>query len=103
VEQLQGFLSTQTPNLPHSTIGHARKTAHFAAKIEKKLYKQLIAQHREVFEEIRKVKNQIQPEGTVQERVLSLAAFPNYSPFSLIALLYASCNPFAFRLTKITI
>ena len=49
--------------------------------------------HPKVFDEIRDLKYKIQPDGLVQERVLSLASFPGVAPEDLIKLAWEHCEP----------
>ncbi len=93
---LQEYITSETDVLSHTTQGLRRKIAYYLAKAEKKLRKQKRIQHHQLFSDVSTLKNKIQPEGLIQERILSIAAFPFISPEILVQTIKPYCNPLDF-------
>ncbi len=99
MDALQGYIREDiSGTLARSADALSTKTRHFLENLQKKAGKIKRQQHHEPFDNIRGLKRQIQPDGTVQERTLSLASFaPEVSPSALIDFLYQCCNPLEFE------
>lgn len=93
MRMMQHYIDGQTPNLPHAVEGFGRRLEAFMHRTEKKLFRQLELKHKDVFDVFGNVRNRVQPQGLVQERVLNLSAFPDYDPHWLVAQLTEACDP----------
>lgn len=94
IERLhQQIASEISPTLARSGEALKTKTQRFLQNLEKKA--QRVMRHRfpRPFAEIETLKQAIQPDGLVQERILSLASFPEYGPEKLIRLAWEHCQP----------
>ncbi len=100
-EELQTYIETLSPTLPRSVEGQKVKTGHFLETLEKKIHRVIRNQTPEPFAQIDRLKAAIQPEGMVQERVLSLAAFPEINPEHLIQQVWEKCDPLSFTQQQI--
>lgn len=69
------------------------KTARYLKSLEKKALRVMRHKHPRAFDEIKELKFKIQPDGLVQERILSLASFPEFAPEDLIKLAWEHCDP----------
>ena len=83
-EYMGGFM----PTMSRSADAQKTKSQKFFQNTAKKIQRVIRNTQREPFLQIEKLKNQIQPDRIVQERVLSLASFPAHSPHEFIAMLY---------------
>lgn len=96
LSHLQDYITSESSVLSETTRGLSRKMAYYLKKAEKKLIRQKKIQYHHLFSAIREVRNRIQPEGLVQERVLSMAAFPFIAPELLVHILKPYCDPLDF-------
>lgn len=101
IEGVQGFINTQTPTLPNKMEGFKKKALYYLNKAEKSLFKQIELQQKDVFMTFENTKNKVQPDNAVQERVLNMAAFPDFPPSELIDIIKTACNPLSFEHTHI--
>ncbi|MEZ4827028.1 MAG: bacillithiol biosynthesis cysteine-adding enzyme BshC [Bacteroidia bacterium] len=85
-----------SPTLPRSVEGQKVKMERFVANLEKKIHRVKRADNAAIFSRIESAKLAIQPEGLVQERILSLAAFPDATPEKIIAAAWEACSPLDF-------
>ncbi|MEL6649180.1 MAG: bacillithiol biosynthesis BshC, partial [Bacteroidota bacterium] len=69
------------------------KTARYLQNLEKKAHRVKRHQQPKDFKELKELKEQVQPDGLVQERILSLGSFPKVAPERLIQLAWEHCNP----------
>jgi bacillithiol biosynthesis cysteine-adding enzyme BshC len=86
--QLEQYIGQFSDTLPRSVVGQQVQTEKFLDNLEKKLHRVLRQLHAQPFREIESLTAAIYPEGKVQERVLSLAAFPELSPGEFVARVY---------------
>ncbi len=94
-QQYQGlktYIQTFSSTLPLSVESQLSKNRKFFTRLKKKVEKVIIQTHSE-FKEVAVLKEAIQPDRMKQERILSLAAFPESSPQELISQLYEHCQP----------
>ncbi len=87
-DELESYIGQYSDTLPRSVIGQRVQTEKFLDNLEKKLHKVLRQLHAQPFNEIDAIKAAVQPEGAVQERVLSLAAFPDLDPAAFVARIF---------------
>lgn len=86
--ELETYIAQFSDTLPRSVIGQQVQTQKFLDNLEKKLQRVLRQDHAQPFNEIETLKAAINPDGKVQERVLSLAAFPGMSPEAFVARIF---------------
>ncbi|MEO1447883.1 MAG: bacillithiol biosynthesis BshC [Bacteroidota bacterium] len=97
VKKLHAYIGSEiSETLARSGDALHTKTERFLQTLLKKAQRVKRHDHREPFEEIAALKQAIQPDGTVQERVLSLASFPAYQPEQLLDVIYEACDPLNF-------
>ena len=87
-DELESYIGQYSDTLPRSVIGQRVQTEKFLDNLEKKLHKVLRQLHAQPFNEIDTIKAAVQPDGAVQERVLSLAAFPDLDPSEFVARIF---------------
>lgn len=92
MEALGNYIQTFSQTLPRAVIGQKVKNQAFLDNLQKKLERVIREQH-PVFSTMRDLKNTIQPDGQVQERILSLASFPYTDPYRLIEKIGKACKP----------
>ena len=99
LDALEGYVKTDvSATLARSADALSTKTRHFLENLEKKAGKIKREQHREPFDQIRALKQQIEPDGLVQERTLSLASFAEWIPVDdFIAFLYREGDPLSLE------
>ena len=102
LSRLESYIQTFSQTLPRSVEGHKVKSQRFFQRLEKKLEKSIMQGHPE-FRELAALKEIIQPDRVRQERVLSLASFPNYSPQDLIKQIFESCQPLNYSPRIVTL
>lgn len=90
---LQKMLAEMDPTLGKSWAGEIAKLAKRLDRIKKKVHKSLRNKHSRVFREIKELKTEVQPSGSVQERVLNFTTF-DIEPAALLNLIYQHCHPF---------
>jgi hypothetical protein len=95
-EKMEQYIQEFSATLPRSVKGQEVKTARFLKNLRKKMHRVIRHNHPKPFNEIGKLKLQIQPEGMVQERTLGLGSFPEVQPDELIALFWAHIEPLDF-------
>ena len=100
--KLESYIQTYSQTLPRSVEGHKVKSQRFFERLEKKLEKSIMQGYPE-FRELAALKEIIQPDRLRQERVLSLASFPGYSPQDLIKQIFESCQPLNYTPRIITL
>ncbi len=94
LEALHGYIETDiAATLARSLEALQVKNRKYLANVEKKIYRVLRSQHPKPFRALEDLKNKVQPDGFVQERVLSLASFPDVSPEKLVEILLKVNNP----------
>ena len=98
---LQAGIEKISPTLPRSVEGQKVKTGHFLENLQKKIYRVIRNQQPAPFAKIEGLKEKIQPDGLVQERVLSLGAFPKVDPSAIIQQIWANCDPLSFTQQEI--
>lgn len=96
-DTLQEYISTQSDTLPRSVVGQQVKTARFFKNMEKKMHRLKRDQNREPFQAIQRLKMAVNPDGTVQERVLGIASFKEIDPEDLIRRIYDAVDPVSFQ------
>ncbi len=98
LEALEHYISTEiSPTLSRSVEALKAKNLRYLSNLEKKIGRVIRSDRPAPFREIERIKNAVQPDGFVQERTLSLAAFPGHSPHNLVALIMAHCRPLDFQ------
>lgn len=96
IEQAEAYAKQIDENFGNSFRYFANETISRYAKAEKKLKKKIIQQNPAIFQTARKLKLSVQPDNSVQERVLSLAAFAEVDFDKMFRLLYAETNPLGY-------
>ncbi|RMG58790.1 MAG: bacillithiol biosynthesis BshC [Bacteroidetes bacterium] len=98
VARLEAYIAEQlSPTLARSAKALEVKNARYLSNLHKKAQRVVRHQQPAAFRQIEALKQAIQPDGTVQERVLSLPALaPDYDPADLIAELYPQVDPLDF-------
>lgn len=89
---LESYIQQFSNTLPRSVVGQQVQTEKFFANLEKKLHRVLRQEFSEDFGKIDTLKSTVFPDGKVQERVLSLAAFSDLSPTAFVAAIYPHVN-----------
>lgn len=103
LEDLHAYIHENiSPTLSRSAEALLTKNKKFLQNLKKKAFKEIRNRNPESFRNIEQVKNQIQPEGTVQERTWSLAAFPAIHPATLIDQVKENCQPLNFSHNYLT-
>lgn len=82
--------------LSRSVEAEKVKMNRFIQNLIKKVHRVKRSDNRKLFEQIEGLKNSIEPDRLVQERVLSLLAFPEYSPEQIISVAWDACSPLDF-------
>jgi len=95
-DKMEAYIETLSATLPRSVVGQKVKTQRFIKNTRKKIHRVIRHDHPKQFNEIEQIKEQIQPEGLVQERILGLASFPQWVPAEFIAMLWKKINPLTF-------
>lgn len=104
INQLHQYIGDElSPTLARSGEALHTKTSRFLDTLHKKAQRVQRHKNRQPFEEIHALKQALQPDGTVQERVLSLASFPAYDPGQLLDIIYEACDPLDFNHQFITL
>ncbi|MFK7921059.1 MAG: bacillithiol biosynthesis cysteine-adding enzyme BshC [Bacteroidia bacterium] len=94
IDQLKDIIEGElSPTLARSGEALKVKTARYLKSLEKKAHRVMRHKHPQEFDEIKALKYQVQPDGLVQERILSLASFPGVEPQTLIKLAWEHCDP----------
>lgn len=101
-EELENYIHTISPTLPRSVKGQEIKTRNFFHNLEKKIHRVIKNSHGEFFQ-LAELKQQIQPDGMKQERILSLAAFPECDPGDLIDQIWERCDPLSLKPVFLTL
>ena len=97
IEKLRAYTESQiAETLSRSVDAQKTKMTNFFGNFEKKIHRVIRSSNPAPFKEIDKVKNQIQPDRMVQERVLSLGAFANFQPEEIISAAWNNCSPLDF-------
>ena len=102
-DNLTEYIGTESDTLPRSVVAQQVKTARFFKNMEKKLHRLKRDQNAEPFAEIHRLKMEVNPDGTVQERILGLASFTKHKPEQLLKSIYGHLDPLSFRHTFIEI
>lgn len=92
---LENYVAQYSDTLPRTANALQHKTEAFLNNLEKKLHKAFKARHPQPFHSLRALKQQLQPNQNIQERVLSLAAFAADDTF--IEKLKQHCQPTVFE------
>lgn len=92
-DRLSASLGGLSATLPRSLQALKRKNDHYLANTRKKIGRVVRNLHPESFSKIETLKKSLMPDGLVQERVLSLAAFPDINPHEIIQKAIEVCNP----------
>jgi len=95
LNEMKAYVSDDiSVTLARSSDALTTKTQNYLSNLRKKAGKIKRQNQKEPFTRIKTLKQLIEPEGMVQERVLSLASFGKIIPVEeLIAFLYQSCTP----------
>lgn len=93
IQQIGGYLSEISATLPNSLRALEVKNRRYLENLRKKVQRVVRSNNPAPFAEIDRLKHAIQPDGAVQERVLSLAAFPDRQPDALVRFAYEACQP----------
>jgi len=101
-EALAEYIEPISQTLPRSVKGQQVKNDRFFVNLEKKIHRVIKNSHGE-FNRLRDIKQEIAPDGLKQERILSLAAFPEMSPKDLIKQLWEVCSPLSLEPTFLTL
>lgn len=102
IERLEAYVEQFSSTLPRSIEGHKVKSQRFFQRINKKLQKVIMQKYPE-FNALTELKEKVQPDRLRQERVLSLASFPTYSPEDLIQQIFDSCEPLNYSPRFVTL
>jgi bacillithiol biosynthesis cysteine-adding enzyme BshC len=86
-----------SPTLARSGKALQVKTQRYLQNLEKKAHRVVRHRHPEGFRKLENLKLQVQPDGMVQERVLSLLSFPGHRPEELIRLAWEHCQPLSLE------
>lgn len=98
LEALQNYISNEiSPTLARSVEALKAKNLRYLSNLEKKIGRVIRSDRPASFREIERIKSAVQPDGFVQERTLSMAAFPGHSPHDLVSLIMAHCRPLDFQ------
>ncbi|MEL6672274.1 MAG: bacillithiol biosynthesis cysteine-adding enzyme BshC [Bacteroidota bacterium] len=98
LDQLGAFLADEVdPLMKRSAEALKVKNQHFLKNLNKKVHRVIRHKHPKAFDEIARLKQAIQPDRTVQERMLSLASFPAHAPRQIIDLAWKHCEPLQFQ------
>ena len=85
LQDFQQYISSEiSTTLARSAKALAVKNAKYLGNMRKKAEKVIRSNNPAIFDEISSLKSNIQPDGSVQERVLSVAAFPEYDPREIV-------------------
>ena len=76
--KLNDYVGTLTPQQQHNVKGQLVKNQKFTAQLRKKMAKMILRQHPLTYQPILRLKDRINPEGAVQERLLNPASFMEY-------------------------
>jgi hypothetical protein len=93
---MEKYISAFSETLPRSVKGQEVKTQKFIQNTHKKLHRVIRHNHPKPFNQIEKLKNQVQPEGLVQERTLGLGSFPEIPPVTLLSIIWENIKPLDF-------
>ena len=96
ISEVESYAKSIEENFGNSLRYHYNDTLSALGKLERKLKKNIILKNPAIFEEARKIKLKVQPDNSVQERVLSLAAFDDADFGKMFAALYAQTEPLAY-------
>ncbi|MCB0852374.1 MAG: bacillithiol biosynthesis cysteine-adding enzyme BshC [Bacteroidetes bacterium] len=97
IEALREYTENEiAQTLSRSVDAQKTKMNNFFGNFEKKIHRVIRADNPKIFREIEELKNELQPDRMVQERQLSLGAFPDFSPESIIAEAWKHCSPLDF-------
>ncbi len=77
--------------------GQLVRTRRFLNNLTHKLGTRLARKHPQWSQPIRSIKNKTQPDGTVQERALNVAAFAHNSPENLLQALLLDADPYSSK------
>lgn len=94
--KMEKYIMHFSETLPRSVKGQEVKTQKFIKNTYKKIHRVIRHNDPKPFNQIEKLKNQIQPEGLVQERTLGLGSFPNFQPERLIETIWGNIKPMDF-------
>ena len=103
IDRMVDYLGSMSDTLPRSAVALQVKNARFFKNMEKKIHRLVREQQPEPFEKIRRLKQAVNPDGYVQERILGLASFPDHGPQDLVASIYEKLDPLSFEHTFIQI
>lgn len=95
-EQLAEFLGEIDQSLPELIKPGKLKSESFIKKLRKKVIRVFRRNHPEVFERLESLRNSIQPEGLVQERVLNFKAFSGFTSEEFLELIFENIRLFNF-------
>jgi uncharacterized protein YllA (UPF0747 family) len=80
-----------------NVLGQQARMRKFYGRLQKKLIRRLAQRHPEWAAPAIGLKNAIQPDGTVQERLLNWAAFASRNPHALVQQLLAQLDPLDWK------
>ncbi len=95
-EALDAYIQNFSETLPRSVRGQRAKTINYFIRLRKKIHKVVRHAYPKPFERIEALKQAIQPNRIMQERILSLAAFKDIQPLDFIKIIEPYCDPLDF-------
>ena len=93
IQHIGDYLREISATLPNSLQALEVKNRRYLENLRKKIQRVVRSNTPAPFAEIDRIKQATQPDGAVQERVLSLAAFPDIAPADIVRLAYDACQP----------
>jgi bacillithiol biosynthesis cysteine-adding enzyme BshC len=96
-EKLEDYVSNFSQTLPRSVKGQQVKSRHFLENLYKKIHRVIRHNQPKPFGQIEEIKQQLQPDHTVQERTLGLASFPDFSPQAILELIWDEIEPLEYQ------
>lgn len=96
---VSGTIEDLSPPLATAVKAQSAKTQKIFAKVFKKLKKEIRSRNRSTFESIAAVKNAVQPDHKVQERLLNLAQFADGDTHAFLDFLYSNYSPETYQHT----
>lgn len=102
-DDLDHYINNISQTLPRTIRGQRVKNERFMINLRKKIHRVIRHKFPSYFEQIKDLKQTIQPDRTKQERVLSLMAFQHIEPQEFIRIVASSCTPLDFSPSYIII
>lgn len=93
-DRLHDYVGTLTPQQQRNVSGQLTKNVHFTETLRKKMTKMILRQHPLTYQPILRIKSQVQPDGSVQERCLNPSSFPGFTSDQIVAFLLDHLDSF---------